>query len=153
MYKKKSTYRDNFIPSSLFVIYLVIVLLLSLTLVILLLYSMVWSRLMIDINFGVEKHNQIIHITFYHPSKCFPTFVLDLRGNKEEEKSSANEKNNQMEYRRERVTDKTRYLKGNDAVRLEYFGPLGIRAYARIDKERARESYQANYNTSDRVYT
>lgn len=107
---------------------------------------------MIDINFGVEKHNQMIHITFYHFPKCFPIFVLDLRGNKEEKKSRANEKNNQMEYRRGRVTDKTRYLRGNDAVRLEYFDPLSIRAYARIDKERVRESYQANYNTSDRVY-
>lgn len=53
----------------------------------------------------------------------------------------------------EKVTGRTRYPLGNDAVRLEYFGRPGTRACARIDKERARESYQANCNTDDRVYT
>lgn len=79
-------------------------------------------------------------------------FVLDLRGTEEEEKSRVNKKIIRLDAG-EKVTGRTGRLRGNGAVRLEYFGPPGTRACARIDKERVRESYRANCNTSDKVYT
>lgn len=53
----------------------------------------------------------------------------------------------------DKVTNRIRCLKGLGVARPEYFVRLDTQVCVHIDKERVHESYRANCNTNDKVYT